>query len=162
MELVNTENECTIGVYDNENDDLIYRPVIMWNLTIESYLSEKDSTYRAYGCFVKVKGKQGSIKSFKIFIKESEFSKFGRVKAAIVAQTNGELILNSNFDFSLWSDLVTKLLIDCADTIRHQQPARNIGLQWHYLKTQAFEHDGHNVFYEIAGVMLWPSTKRKG
>ena len=143
MELINTESDCTIGVFETVNDDeLIYRPVIMWNLYILTYLSQKDSSYRAYGCEVKVKGKQGQIKSFKVFIKEGDFSKFDRVRAAIVAQTYGELILNSRFDLSLWSDLVPKLLLDCSDTIRHQQPARNIGLQWHYLKSKAFEHDG--------------------
>ena len=52
------------------------------------------------------------------------------------------MILNSHFDFSLWSEFVTKLLIDFEDSICHQQPARNIGLQLHYLKTKAFEHDG--------------------
>ena len=142
MELNNTESECTIGVFDAENDEPVYRPVIMWNLAIETYLSQKDSSYRSYGCIVKVKGKQGQIKSFKVFIKEGDFAKFERVRAAIVAQTFGELILNSRFDLSTWSDLVPKLLIDCSDTIRHQQPARNIGLQWHYLKSKAFEHGG--------------------
>ena len=61
MELNNTENECTIGVFDTEDDELVYRPVIMWNLCINSYLSEKDLSYRAYGCVVKVKGKQGKV-----------------------------------------------------------------------------------------------------
>ena len=142
MELNNTENECTIGVFDTEDDELVYRPVIMWNLCINRYLSEKDLSYRAYGCVVKVKGKQGQVKSFNIFIKESDFGRFDRVRKSIVDQTFGELILNSRFDFSLWSDLVPKLLIDCSDNIRHQQPARNIGLQWHYLKSKAFEHGG--------------------
>ena len=103
MELNNTESECTIGVFDAENDKPVYRPVIMWNLSIETYLSQKDSSYRSYGCIVKVKGKQGQIKSFKVFIKEGDFAKFERVRAAIVAQTFGELILNSRFNLSMWS-----------------------------------------------------------
>ena len=59
-----------------------------------------------------------------------------------MAQTHGQLILNSRFDPSLWTDFVPKLLVDCSDTIKHQRPARNIGLQWHYLKSMAFEHGG--------------------
>ena len=144
MELINTESDCTIGMMETtENEEEIYRPVIMWNLAIESYISEKDSSYRAYGCKVKVKGKQGAAKTFKVFIKDGDFSKFERVRASIVAQTHGQLILNSRFDVGLWADLVPKLLIDCSDTIQHQRPARNIGLQWHYLKTMAFEHGGN-------------------
>ena len=141
-ELVNTESDCTIGVIETENDVETYRPLICWNLKIESYISEKGSPYRAYGCLVKVKGKRGEVKTFKVFIKEGDFCKFDRVRTAIVAQTHGELILNSRFDHTLWSDLVPKLLFECADTIRHQQPARNIGLQWQYLKTAAFDHGG--------------------
>ena len=84
MELINTESDCTIGVFDNVNDDeLIYRPVIMWNLTILTYISQQDSSYRPYGCDVKVKGKQGQIKSFRVFIKEGDFSKFDLVRALL-------------------------------------------------------------------------------
>jgi hypothetical protein len=144
MELVNTKSECTIGVVEaDENDDIeVYRPVIMWNIAINSYLSEKDSTYRAYGCTVKVKGNQGEIKSFHVFIKDADFSKFERVRSAIVNQTHGQLILNSRFDPSLWTDFVPKLLFDCSDRIEHCRPARNIGLQWHYLQSMAFNHGG--------------------
>ena len=73
---------------------------------------------------------------------DADFSKFDRVRSAIVAQTHGQLILNSLFDPSLWTDFVPKLLVDCSDTIKHQRPARNIGLQWHYLKSMSFEHGG--------------------
>ena len=142
MELNNSVSECTIGVIESQNGIETYRPVIMWNLRIESYISEKDCSYRAYGCSVKVKGKQGEVKTFKIFVRESDLSKFDKVRAAIVNQTHGELILNSRFDPTSWSDLVPRLLFDCSDRIKHQRPARNIGLQWHYLKTKAFEHGG--------------------
>ena len=138
MELINSESNCTIGLMDND----VYRPIIMWNLQVKSYVSEKDSPFRAYGCLVTIRGKQGKKKTFTVYFKEADFSKFAKVKAAIVAQTFGEMILNSTFEANLWSEFVPKLLIDCADTIVHQQPARNIGLQWHYLKEKAFEYDG--------------------
>ena len=143
MELVNTKNDFTIGVIEiGENEEEVYRPVIMWNLSINSYLSEKDSSYRAYGCTVRVKGKRGDIQAFKVFIKDADFSKFERVRSAIVNQTHGQLILNSRFDLSIWTDFVPKLLFDCSDTIEHQRPARNIGLQWKYLQSMAFNHGG--------------------
>ena len=50
--------------------------------------------------------------------------------------------MNSRFDTGLWSDLVPKLIFDSSMTIKHQQPARNIGLQWNYLKRMAFEYGG--------------------
>lgn len=142
MELINTESLCTIGILESENEEEIYRPLIMWNLKIETYISEKNSPYRAYGCLVNLKGRLGVVKTFKIFIKEGDFSKFERVRAAIVAQTHGELILNSQFNLSMWSDFVPKLLFDSSETVRYQRPARNIGLQWHYLRSMAFEHGG--------------------
>ena len=55
---------------------------------------------------------------------------------------SGELILNSQFDANLWTDFVPKLLFDSSMSIRHQQPARNIGLQWHHLKRRSFDHGG--------------------
>ena len=143
MELINTKNDFTIGVIEiGENEEEVYRPVIMWNLSINSYLSEKDSSYRAYGCTVRVKGKRGDIQVFKVFIKDADFSKFERVRSAIVNQTHGQLILNSRFDLSIWTDFVPKLLFDCSDTIEHQRPARNIGLQWKYFQSMAFNHGG--------------------
>ena len=42
----------------------------------------------------------------------------------------------------MWSDFVPKLLSDCSDTIVHQRPARNIGLQWYYLRNMAYKHGG--------------------
>ena len=71
MELVNIESESTISVIDTKDDIDIYRPVIMWNLMIDSYLSEKDTSYRAYGCNVKVKGKRGEVQSFRVYIKDA-------------------------------------------------------------------------------------------
>ena len=50
--------------------------------------------------------------------------------------------MNSQFNLSMWSDFVPKLLFDSSETVRYQRPARNIGLQWHYLRSMAFEHGG--------------------
>ena len=50
--------------------------------------------------------------------------------------------MNSRFDHSLWSDLVPRLLFDSSMSIKHQRPARNIGLQWNYLKKMAFDFGG--------------------
>ena len=142
MELVNTVNDYTIGYLEtDDNGDENYQPIILWNLAIESYISEAELSYRAYGCTVKMKGKQ-AMKTFKIFIKEGEFNKFEKVRAAIVSQTHGELILNSRFDQTQWSDFVSKLMFDCSERIQHKRPARNIGLQWNYLVSQSFEKGG--------------------
>ena len=85
---------------------------------------------------------QAKIKSFLVYIKESEMYKFDRVRAGIVAQTHGELVMHNRFDLSLWSDLVHKLIFDSSMTIMHQRPARNIGLAWNYLKKMSFEFGG--------------------
>ena len=142
MELTNTQSEYTIGIVDTENDCEVYRPIIMWNLKIESYISEKDLPYPAYCCTVKVRGSRGEIESFKVYIKDADFHKFEKVRSAIVAQTHGHLILNSRFDTVMWSNFVPKLLIDSADNILYQRPARNIGIQWHYLRSMSFAYEG--------------------
>ena len=142
MELVNTVNDYTIGFLEaNENGDENYQPVILWNLTSESYISDPESSYRAYGCIVKIKGKH-DMKSFKIFVKEGDYSKFEKVRATIVTQTNGELLLSSRVDHTLLSGFVPKLMFDCYAKIKHQWPARNIGRQWQYLVSRAFEKGG--------------------
>ena len=143
MELVNDVNDFTIGVKESDaQGQEVYRPLIMWNLKIRSYVSDPDISYRAYGCDVRIKGQHGVVKTFKVYIKEGEFTKFDKVRAAIVSMSHGELILQSRFDLSLWSDLVPRLLFDCADNILHQRPARNIGLQFHYLQSRAFDKGG--------------------
>ena len=52
------------------------------------------------------------------------------------------MIMNSRFDVSLWADLVPKLIFDSSPTVLFQQPARNIGLQWNYLKKSSFDFGG--------------------
>ena len=132
-ELISDHSEYTIGVMEDNN----YRPIIMWNLKIRSYISEKDHQYRAYGCDIIVQGRDGHKKVFKVWIKEADIHKFGPTRAAIVDQTHGELIRNSRFDTSLWSDLVPKLIEESAETIVYQRAARNIGLQWDYLVSES-------------------------
>ena len=85
-ELTNAESDYSIGIVDNEGQ---YRPVIMWNLEIKSYISEKDHPYRAYGCIVKLQSRIGDSKSFKVWIKEADFHKFSATRSAIVDQTHG-------------------------------------------------------------------------
>ena len=142
--LINTVSEVTIGIMETKDDDTeVYVPLILWNLVILSYLSDPDLSYRAYGCMVKIQSRaQAKIKSFLVYIKESEMYKFDRVRAEIVAQTHGELVMHNRFDLSLWSDLVPKLIFDSSMTIMHQRPARNIGLAWNYLKKMSFEFGG--------------------
>ena len=89
-ELTNAENDFTIGLVDSEGQ---YRPVIMWNLEIQSYISEKDHPFRAYGCLVKLQGRQDHLKTFKVWIKESDFHKFSATRSAIMDQTHGWKIL---------------------------------------------------------------------
>ena len=132
-ELVNDQSEFTIGVMDGD----IYRPVIMWNLEIKSYISEKDHNYRAYGCHVKLQGRNGQMKVFNVYIKEGDFHKFGPTRTAIVDQTHGELIRNSKFDFSLWGELVPKLIEAAAETLTYQRAARNVGLAWDFLVSES-------------------------
>ena len=128
-ELITTASEFTIGIMDDD----VYRPVIMLNLHIRSYISEKSHQFRAYGCQVVLQGRDGKRKDFNVWIKEGDLHKFGATRAAIVDQTHGELIRNSRFDQSLWSELVPKLIEASAETIIHQRVAKNIGLAWDYL-----------------------------
>ena len=86
-ELVIDRSEFTIGIVEDD----IYRPLIMWNLAIKSYISENDSTYRAYGCEVYMQGRHREKKQFKGYIKEGDFHSFGAIRTAIVDQTHGEL-----------------------------------------------------------------------
>ena len=51
-ELVNDKSDFTIGIMEGDQ----YFPVIMWNLKIRSYISEKSNQYRAYGCDVILQG----------------------------------------------------------------------------------------------------------
>lgn len=61
-------------------------------------ISDPDLSYGAHGCNVKIQGRaQGSVKSFHVFIKESDVYKFDRVRAAIVAQTHGKDMFNIDF-----------------------------------------------------------------
>ena len=65
MELVNTVNEYSIGVLEEAQDGTeTYRPLVLWNLKIESYVSDSDIAYRAYGCLLKIKSKQGGGEKF--------------------------------------------------------------------------------------------------
>ena len=91
-ELVTTESETTIGIFENRDDGAdIYVPLICWNLSIERYVSDPESSFRAYGCNVKIESRdQSKVKNFKVFIKENDFYKFDKVRASIVAQTHGK------------------------------------------------------------------------
>ena len=57
-------------------------------------------------------------------------------------KTYGQLVLNRPIENQLWTEFVPKLLFDVRDTIKHQRPAKNIGLQFDYLLDQAFDHGG--------------------
>ena len=114
----------------------------MWNISIKSYISEKDHPFRAYGCEVYLQGRNGEKKTFKVWIKEGDFQRFSATRHAIVDQTHGELIRNSKFDHSLWSDLVPKLIESSWESIIHQRAARNIGLAWDYLISESRKFGG--------------------
>ena len=143
-QLINTESEVSIGIMESKNDGpSVYVPVILWNLTIKSYVSDPDLSYRAYGCLVKIQSRSnGTIKEFFVYIKESDMYTFSKVRSAIVAQTHGELVMHNRFEQDLWADLVPKLVFDSSMSIKYIRPARNIGLQWNYLKKMAFDHGG--------------------
>ena len=55
---------------------------------------------------------------------------------------SGELIMNSRFNTNLWAELVPKLIFDSRMSIKYQRPARNVGLEWNYLKKRSFDHGG--------------------
>ena len=52
------------------------------------------------------------------------------------------MILNRPIDNSQWTEFVPRLLFDARASIKHQRPARNIGLQFEYLLEKSFEHRG--------------------
>ena len=90
-ELVNTYNDTTIGIIDLKNNEEVYTPLICWNVKVVSYISDPDHSYRAYGCDVKIQSRLSStIKTYRVYIKEFNFSKFDKVRAAIVSQTHGK------------------------------------------------------------------------
>ena len=67
---------------------------------------------------------------------------FKKVHETIMNKTYGRLVLNRPIENNLWTEFVPKLLYDVKDTIRHQRPAKNIGLQFEYLLEQSFHHHG--------------------
>ena len=67
---------------------------------------------------------------------------FNKCHETIMTKTYGRLVLNRPIENSAWTDFVPKLLFDVKDTIRHQRPAKNIGLQYDYLVEKSFEHGG--------------------
>ena len=44
-ELINTESDTTIGIMEMKEDEETYVPVICWNLSIVSYVSDPDSSF---------------------------------------------------------------------------------------------------------------------
>ena len=75
--------------------------------------------------------------------KASDFqTSFKKCHDTITKKTFGRMILNRPFDNNLWTEFVPKLLFDVKDVIKHQRPAKNIGLQFDYLLEKSFEHRG--------------------
>lgn len=75
--------------------------------------------------------------------KATEFqNSFKKVHETIMNKTYGRLVLNRPIENSLWMEFVPKLLFDVKDTIKHQRPAKNIGLQFDYLMERSFVHHG--------------------
>ena len=153
-ELITDNSDCSIGLVE----DGLYKPVIMWNLKIMSYISEKAHQYRAYGCNITVQARNGEKKIFKVWIKESEFHKFRATRGAIVDQTFGELIRNSQFDHNLWSELVPKIIEESSETIVHQRAAKNIGLQWDYLMSES-RRTGDNLNIDFVEIVYKDVSK---
>ena len=76
-------------------------------------------------------------------LKATDFqSSFTKVHQTIVDKTYGRMILNRPIENSQWREFVPKLLFDARASIRHQRPAKNIGLQFDYLIEKSFEHRG--------------------
>ena len=82
-----------------------------------------------------------------------------------MSKTYGRLVLNWPIENSVWTDFVPKLLFELKDTIKHQRPCKNIGLQFDYLQERAFEHRGvlqledvevvyHDVVYNCYGQVV--------
>ena len=67
---------------------------------------------------------------------------FRKCHETIIDKTYGRMVLNRPIDNSLWTEFVPRLLFDARAAIRHQRPAKNIGLQFDYLLEKSFEHRG--------------------
>ena len=95
--------------------------------------------YRAYWCQVKLAGGP----SFMVNFRASDFqNSFKKCHETIMNKTYGQLVLNRPIENQLWTDFVPKLLFDVKDDIKHQRPAKNIGLHFEYLVERAFDHGG--------------------
>ena len=106
-----------------------------------SYISAppESCSYRAYRCEVKIAG--GS--SFKVNFRATDFqNSFRKCHETIIDKTFGRMVLNRPIDNSQWTEFVPRLLFDARAAIRHQRPAKNIGLQFDYLLEKSFEHRG--------------------
>ena len=111
------------------------------NKLIFSYISAppESCAYRAFRCQVKIAG--GS--TFMVNFKATDFqTSFRKCHETIMNKTYGRLVLNRPIENSVWTDFVPKLLFDVKDNIKHQRPAKNIGLQFDYLLERSFEHRG--------------------
>ena len=74
-ELINNRSETSIGILEAEEESEVYVPVICWNIVIESYISDSDSPYRAYGCIAKIQSPdQVSVKSSRFLSKRMTFT----------------------------------------------------------------------------------------
>ena len=86
-ELINSESETTIGIMEvkDKDDAEVYVPLICWNLAILSYVSDPDSSYRAYGCDVKIQSlADGSVRTFRVYIKENDFTSLKRLELQLL------------------------------------------------------------------------------
>ena len=81
-ELITDNSDCSIGLVE----DGLYKPVIMWNLKIMSYISEKAHQYRAYGCNITVQARNGGKKSSKYGLKNQNFINFGQLGVQLLTR----------------------------------------------------------------------------
>lgn len=108
LELVWTEDNRSIGILEESDDDTSYKPLIMLNFKFHGYISGESNPYRGYQVLIQTA--RGS--DFMITITERELQIFPLFVSAVKSKTHGEVIQHASFDNSLWTDMVPKLLLE--------------------------------------------------
>jgi hypothetical protein len=148
IELVWKEDDRTIGIMEDNDEIVRYKPLIMLNFELLGYISGENHPYRGYQMMIKTHGGNDFIititereiqryvyHQLMIFLYLFAFS-FPLFVTAVKQKTHGVIIQHASFDGSLWTEMVPKVMLDYPNLPR-KRPATNWGIQYRTLVLEA-------------------------